>query len=157
MLELITDRSAADVSRWRELRNKGWGNMTEAERSEWLSPMKGAYNHTDLNRVGAALNYIRDRLSGRGYLPPNAFAARVDWAEGEVPTLEDLTKYIGYVSTVREVSPRFTSTPPAPQSATGLSYQEANDIEQIIFDVDLMLSNMRSLLYYSGDLYSGEL
>ena len=26
--------------------------------------MKGAYNAVDLNRVGTALNYLRDRLTG---------------------------------------------------------------------------------------------
>ncbi len=154
---LITDRSANDVALWRELRNKGWGQMTYAERREWLSPMKGAYNYTDLNRVGAALNYVRNRLVEYGYLPDNAFVARVNWAEEEIPTLEDLTKYLGYVSTVRASFSRFPTTPPAPENTGRLNYREANDIEQIIYDVGVLLENMASAWYFSDDLYCGEL
>ena len=154
---LITDRSANDVALWRELRNKGWGQMTAAERAAWAQPMKGAYNYTDLNRVGAALNYVRDRLAEYGYLPANAFAARVNWAAGEIPTLEDLTKYLGYVSTVRAAAPRFSTTPPAPQFALRLNYRDANDIEQIIQDAGVLLVNMASAWYFSNELYCGEL
>lgn len=154
---LITDRSTADVARWRELRNKGWSQMTAAEREEWLAPMKGAYNTSDLNRVGAALNYVRERLVAHGYLYENAFAARVDWVTGEIPTRADLTKYLGYVSTIRAVFSRFPTTPPAPKNTGLLNYRDANDIEQIILDVGTLLDNMVSAWYFSGDLYSGEL
>lgn len=154
---LITDRSANDVALWRELRNKGWGQMTAAERAEWIDPLKGAYNYTDLNRVGAALNYVRDRLVEYGYLPANAFAARVDWQFGEIPTRADLTKYLSYVSIVRASFSRFPTTPPAPENTGRLNYREANDIEQIIYDVGMLITNMVSAWYFSDDLYSGEL
>lgn len=154
---LITDRAAADVSRWRELRDKGWQNMTEAERNEWLSPMKGAYNAADLNRVGAALNYVRDRLAEYGYLYENAFTARVDWREEEIPTQADLTKYLSYVSVIRAAFARLPTTPLVPTNAARLSYRAANDIEQILIDVDMLLTNMVSAWYFSGELYCGEL
>ena len=153
---LITDRSANDVALWRELRNKGWGQMTAAERAAWAQPMKGAYNYTDLNRVGAALNYVRNRLVEYGYLPENAFTARTDWRPGEIPVRADLTKYVGYVSTVRAAFARFPTTPPAPKDSGRLNYRDANAIEQIVFDVDLLLTNMVSAWYFSGDLYCGE-
>ena len=156
-MELITDRSANDVARWKELRNKGWSQMTAAERAEWLAPMKGSYNATDLNRVGAALNYVRNRLVEYAYLPANTVTARADWTVAEIPTREELTKYLGYVSAVRGAFSRLPSTPSVPTDAARLTFREANDIEQIIFDVDLLLTNMVSAWYFSGDLYSGEL
>ena len=157
MLNLVTDRSLADVTRWRELRNKGWARMTEEERAEWQTSMKGAYNNTDLNRVGAALNYVRERLEEHRYLPENAFLARTDWVAGEIPTAADLTKYIGYVSTVRQAFVGFSNTPPAPTDAWRLTYREANDIEQIILDVNTLLSNMVAAWFFSGDLFCGEM
>lgn len=57
---LITDRTTSDVARVHELAVKGYAGMTAAE----LAGMKGAYNDVDLNRVGTALNYLRDRLTG---------------------------------------------------------------------------------------------
>ena len=66
-MNLITDRTAADVERYLTLRNKGFANLTQAERTEWLAPMKGAYNYTDLNRVEEAVIYVADKLRERGY------------------------------------------------------------------------------------------
>lgn len=59
---LITDRTQADVERVKALAAKGFAAMTAAERAEWLTGMKGAYNASDLNRVGTALNYLAGRL-----------------------------------------------------------------------------------------------
>ena len=157
LLNLITDRSANDVARWRELRNKGWEKMTAVEQSEWRTSMKGAYNSSDLNRVGAALNFVRDRLAEFGYLPAGAFTARVDWNEGEIPTAAEVTNYLSYVSTVRESFVRLPTTPPVPADARRLTYREANDIEQIILDVNTLISNMIAAWYFSGELYCGEL
>ena len=63
---LITDRTAADVNRVKALAAKGWAGMTAAERTEWLGEMRGAYNASDLNRVGSAVDYVAKRLRSCG-------------------------------------------------------------------------------------------
>lgn len=130
--------------------------MTSAERTEWAAGMKGAYKETDLNRVGGALNDLRDRLVEAHYLSPNAFAAKTSWTAGEVPTGADLTHYLFCVSAIRDAMAQFPTTPPTPEDTGGLSIQEANDIEQIALDIDQLIKNMLAARYYSGDLYSGE-
>ena len=89
MLELITDRTQADVDRLKYLISRGWDNLTADEKGEYLYgyeiPMidenneqfedisgelltmregiqRGAYNCTDLNRVEAAVAYIAAEL-----------------------------------------------------------------------------------------------
>ena len=47
-------------------------------------------------------------------------------------------------------------TPPVPPDLEKLTYTEANDIEQILMDVDGLITNMMQAWYYAGDLYSGE-
>lgn len=84
-LDLIYDRTAADVNRVKALAAKGWTNMTAAEKDEWrngsggtepleatdgiltdandepidvlggAATVKGAYNYNDLNRVEGAV------------------------------------------------------------------------------------------------------
>lgn len=61
-LHLITDRTAADVARVRTLAAKGWDNLSEDERAEWLAGLKGAYSAVDLNRVGSAMNELAAAL-----------------------------------------------------------------------------------------------
>lgn len=69
-LHLITDRTSADVSRAAYLDGKWVGGEwrgTAAELAEWMSDLRGAYNASDLNRVGAAVNYVAGRLESCGY------------------------------------------------------------------------------------------
>lgn len=154
---LVTDRTEGDVLHWRKLRDKGYSAMTEAERGEWdAANMKGAYNVSDLNRVGAALNYMRGVLSEASYISPYAFTAKANWTASDVPTAADLTNYLDYVSQIREAFSRYVSTPPTPPNIGALNYIEANNIEQIIVDVFTLLNNMLSARYYCGDIFSGE-
>jgi hypothetical protein len=153
-MNLITDRTAADVERYLTLRNKGFANLTAAEKTEWLSNMKGAYNYTDLNRVEEAVQYLADKLRERGY--------RVDivdkkvWTMNSLPTMADMNRYLNNVRVIRNAFATLGTTPQVPSSIAGLTYKEANDIEQIIFDVNKLLDNMMSVWFFSGDLYSGE-
>lgn len=158
LLGLITDRTAADVARWLTLRNKGYANMTAEEKAEWDSgQMKGAYNPPyDMNRVGFALNYLRDRLVEARYLTPGVFSAREDWTTADIPTGADLTEYLKCVSVVREALAQFPTTPPVPEYTGGLDYQEANNIEKILIDVDRLFENMLAARYFCNELYSGE-
>ena len=158
MLEnLITDRTLSDYLRWKELRDKGWANMTTTEREEWTAGMKGAYKFSDLNRVGAALNYVRDRLTEAGYLGGNEFSMPTTWNNTHTPTTESFTSYLSAVETIRAAMSRKRTTPPTPADTGSLDFQGANDIEQILLDIEELINKMLSVRYYSGDLYSGEI
>lgn len=55
---LITDRTQEDVSAARELLQKLWAEMTQAEKTAYKNGLKGAYGPSDMNRVREALEYI---------------------------------------------------------------------------------------------------
>nr|DAR36381.1 MAG TPA: hypothetical protein [Caudoviricetes sp.] len=154
MLNLITDRTQADVDRVRQLAQKGFGNMTAAEKTEWLSGLKGAYNASDLNRVGAAVAYVAGRLKGYGYAV--SVSPRQDWQVLDIPTPESMTAYLADVAALRAALTVAADTPEVPEDMERLTWQEANDIEQILVDVDELLTRMAAAWFYSGDLYAGE-
>lgn len=155
MLDLITDRTADDVSRWKELENKGYANMTESERAEWASPMKGAYNHTDLNRVENAVAYLAERLSELGYgIDP---LVTQTWSITSVPKLSDMERYLNNVRKIRGAFSVLRTTPDVPDTMQKMTYVEANEIEQILHDVETLVNNMVSAFTYSGDIYGGEI
>ena len=89
---LITDRTAADVNRVKALAAKGWAGMTAAERTEWLGEMRGAYNASDLNRVGSAVDYVAKRLRSCGIFV--SVAPRMDWQETDIPTRAEMAAYL---------------------------------------------------------------
>ena len=154
-MNLITDRTLTDVERYIALRDKGFANLADEERAEWLSPMKGAYNYTDLNRVEEAVEYVTGRLRECGYYPAIGEINKT-WAMDNIPTLADMNRYLDNVKAIRSAFSVMETTPYAADSMNGLTYKEANDIEQILFDVDMLIDNMISAWFFNGDLYSGE-
>ncbi len=157
LTNLITDRTLADYLRWKELRDKGWAKMTAAERAEWDAGMKGAYKAADLNRVGGVLNYLRDRLTDAGYLGGNEFDMPTTLNNTHIPTKESFTSYLSAVETVRAAMSQKQTTPPTPADTGSLDFQGANDIEKILLDIDELITKMLSILYFCGELYSGEI
>lgn len=153
-LKLITDRVRADVLRAEYLNGKEWDSMTDAEKEEWSGDMKGAYNASDLNRVGAAIRYVADRIIEHGGLV--SVDPKQDYAVSDIPTPAQLTAYLADVSTIRGALPVLPTTPEVPADMEGFTYDEANNIEQILLDVDLLITNMSLAWFYSGEIYSGE-
>lgn len=132
-LVLVTDRTQADVI-----------NGTD----------KGSYNASDLNRVGAAMVYLKDKFNDNGYSID--ITPKTDWKEIDVPTESDMTLYLSCLGTLRDVLSLPQNTPKTPDNMKDLTYITANNIEKILESVDEMLSKSITFIWYSGDLYSGE-
>ena len=154
-LELITDRTAQDVERWQALHIKGYQAMTEAEKAEWLSALKGAYNHVDMNRVEAAVAYLVGRLDELGHYVPAEL--KTDWTVNDQPTKADMDRYFANVALLRSILPMFSTTPEPPSTQKKLDYLAANDIEQILTDIDRRAKDISSSWYYAGDIFTGEI
>ena len=126
-LDLITDRTRADVA-----------NQTD----------KGFYNASDLNRVGAAVEYIADRFTALGYACP--VSVKKDWLTTDAPTASQMEAYRQNIVTLRSQIAVMASTPEAPASMAGLDYVKANNIEQILADIDFILQNMPAASRHCG-------
>jgi len=153
-MNLITDRTGQDVDRVKFLAAKAFQDMTAEERAEWLSPMKGAYNYTDLNRVEEAVAYVAGRLNEFGYLSP--LPVTRSWSAEDVPTERDFVRYFGNVALLRQSIAVWASTPQVPSSVDGFDVTQANALEQILVDVDQVLNHIKDAWFFLGDLYSAE-
>lgn len=154
-LNLITDRTEQDVERWRLLQSKGWSAMTDKEKAEWQTALKGAYNYVDMNRVESAVEFLKNRLAEAGYyVSPEV---KTIWTVSDHPTKADMDRYLGNVALLRSVLPMYLTTPKAPTTKKKFDYLVANDIEQILFDVDRLLTGINQSWYYAGDVFAGEI
>ena len=133
LLSLITDRTRADVE-----------NETD----------KGFYNASDLNRVGAAVEYIAGRFAALGYACP--VTVKKDWLTSDAPTASQMETYRQNIVTLRGQIAVMPSTPEAPASMAGLNYVKANNIEQILLDLDALITNITKSWCFSGEVYAGE-
>lgn len=133
ILSLITDRTRADVE-----------NKTN----------KGFYNASDLNRVGAAVQYVAERFAAQGY--EVTVSPKTDWLASDIPTASELEAYRQNIATLRALIAVMKSTPETPETMRFLDYIKANDIEQILLDLDTLLTNAALAWYQSGEIYAGE-
>ena len=130
---LITDRTQADV----DARND-----------------KGTYNASDMNRVGAAVAYVAGRLLECGTSVD--VSPKQDWSESDTPTASQLERYRSDVAALRDALAAMPTTPQAPTTMENLTWGKANDLEKILKDTDVLISNLKAALFFSGDLFSGE-
>ena len=133
LLTLITDRTAEDVA-----------NKTA----------KGFYNASDLNRVGAAVQYVAERFAAQGYAV--AVSPKTDWLASDIPTASELETYRQNIASLRGLIAVMKSTPETPETMRFLGYIKANDIERILLDLDTLLTNAALAWYQSGEIYAGE-
>ena len=133
LLSLITDRTRADVA-----------NQTD----------KGFYNASDLNRVGAAVEYIAGRFTALGYACP--VTVKKDWLTTDAPTQRQMETYRQNIVTLRSRIAVMQSTPETPETMRFLGYLKANDIESILLAVEDTLRRLEKTFWYSGEIYSGE-
>lgn len=151
-IDLITDRTQADANRVYALARKGWANMTLAEQIEWETALKGAYNYTDLNRVGEAINRIAEELHRFGYYP--TVSPKINWQENDDILVADIEHYLADIEVIRSVLANLPSTPRTPAQVKTIA--EANAIEQILVDKITIMNNTEQAWFYSADLYVGE-
>lgn len=160
---LIYNRTQADRDALDALLSKAKnGSLSEAEWAEFaLGQHRGAYNHTDLNRVITAQDELWKRLSDYGYavpgyIPVEAAAGRKYWIFSDTPTPTQLERYRNNVAALRDALPVYDTTPRAPVDMVGLTIQEANAIEKILVDVDELIQKLTAAWFQSGEIQSGE-
>ena len=112
------------------------------------------YNTTDLNRVGAAVEYVAGRFQALGYDCP--VRVKKDWSESDTPTVSQMEVYRQNIVTLRRQIAVMQSTPKTPETMRFLDYVKANDIERILLDLDTLLDKLTKSWYFSGELYAGE-
>lgn len=157
-LELITDRTAADVAEAKRLRDKLLAGeaLTDEEFARYSAGLRGCYNASDMNRVGAAVRYVANRLNAEGY--GAHVSPKTDWQMEYAVRQSDWNKYL---DEVRHLRRKLTLMRTTPQITDGMysglkNHAEANAIEQILVDLDWMLTNIIRDYIYAGEVFAGE-
>lgn len=190
---LIFNRTQADVDRVFTLKNKilagGLSALTAEERAEYMAGMKGAYNYTDMNRVGQAVSHIANRFinlpvelaayrAEKGvdddplyevpYDPSSVVvSAKTNWVMGDTPTQSQANTYLSNLTVLRQQIALPADAPLVPTTLDQLTFSTANNIEYLLYCIDLALTLVEDDLYskidrtvaafaYAGLAYSGE-
>lgn len=156
---LIYNRTQADVDRVFTLKTKilteGLTSLTAEELAEYLAGMKGAYNYTDLNRVGQAISYLVGRMEELAVYD-NTIVPKTDWAMGNVPTQSQISALLTNLTKLRGKLSLPDDAPTVPTSLDSMTYETANDIEELLAVIDDRINRATAAFAYAGISYCGE-
>lgn len=157
-IKMITDRSLSDVEYVKTLLRKGYQNMTDEERQNFLIGLKGAYNYTDFNRIESVVGYLAEILSEIAeevtnyadelgvFWDENAFGfyynkedaqniqVKTDWKYWDIITEADRKRYIDNIQTI--IKAFVIDRSDVPLSLKGIDYKGANAIERCLENID---------------------
>ena len=97
--------------------------------------------------------YVAARLNDAGAFL--RLSPKTDWAEGDEPTASQLAYYLQMLHAVRGELATLQTTPVAPDSMDNMTYNEANNIEQILVDIDELLTKMATAYRHCGAAVCG--
>lgn len=116
------------------------------------------YNYTDLNRVEAAFEYLRDKMNGQFGFNLN-LTIKKDWTRADLGQLGAQSLMEAYRQNVVKIRGAITQkaeTPQTPNTMRNLTWQQANDIEKILQDVECLLERMPFAFRHSGTFSAGQ-
>lgn len=140
---LIFDRTQSDVDRVETLKAlwvSGVFTGADSEKLEWTSDLKGSYNISDLNRVGATVEYLTELLYSMGYNVDTS--PKTDWVRSDIPSAEQLEIYRTNIETLRNHIPYVA--PNVPTTMNNPNYTMANNIEEILYHLGKVLEDIQS-------------
>jgi hypothetical protein len=151
---VITDRNISDVEYALILiqKTQTGQTLTDGERAEYFTGLRGCYNISDLNRVENKVAELSAALAASGY--PNAVNTR-EWAAGDILTDTEVLRYLGNISALRAAYYTKDDTPPTPSVEEWIDYITANDIERILIDIEELIAAKDASAQISGMFYAG--
>lgn len=144
-MNLVYDRTAQDVE------------TARTQRGTTLTPLKGCYNITDMNRVETAVKTLAAALTAAGYpveVTPVLTEDR-EWQEGDIVRRAQWTTYLDNVQRLRDAYYTLAETGELPAPGDKLGYEGANNIEKILADIDLLIDCMKASYRRCGTFRAG--
>lgn len=133
---LITDRTYQDIAR---------------------KTHKGNYNATDLNRIETWMQYLKELLAEYGYYAN--IQTKTDWeiGLGKDKMFSEINRIKTNLQTLRDVFYVRSTTPDTPSTTrVAINYVEANNIEQIMVDLEFLAGQIEKAFRYADFMYSGD-
>lgn len=158
IIRLVTDRTDEDVKSIEMLTEKiNRGDASEEEEEEYRkSKARGSYSHIDVNRVTLAMEYIDEAFVQKGHTSVYIPIKGSEWSDTDYFLKIHADGYLENVKKLREVIPLKEKTPQAPLDMENFTFSEANDIEQILVDIDAVFQVLDKTYIYSGEAFAGE-
>lgn len=128
---------------------KDLGLITNRTQEDLQNDTDRAYiAYTDLNRIGEAIAYLTEQLAAAGY--EVSTSPKTDWAITDIRDQANMNILQKDLQTIRDVLPAMATTPAVPAVKFD-SIINANEIEQILADAQVLIEGLMMQYRYCGD------
>ena len=161
---MIFDRTQNDVDTARILRNEKVKfdpitmqptNLDELTPTELETLNKGTFNYTDLNRIENKQEELKNLFNDMGYW--NTPITNKQWTENDIfdnNGERDFQRILDNTNVLRNAFFVYKNTPNTPPIS--YHYNDINALEKILYDLDVMINDVKSHYRECGTFECGE-
>lgn len=149
---MITNRTLNDVITSKDIRDNkvAIGETLTAEEAEIIE--RGFATRNTINRIEAKQAELKYIINSMGYWNTNF--ENKEWSWGDIFKKSDLDKIIENNKILLDAFFAYSTTPKTAKSV--YNYQEFNNIEQVLVDIEKIVDEIKERYRKSGTFKSGE-
>ena len=149
---MIFDRTQNDVDTAIFLRNEKVKKFEELTESEIAILEKGTITYNTLNRIEDKQEELKNLFNDMGYW--NTPITSKVWGENDIFNVDEFQRIIDNINVLRNAFFVYKNTPNTPPIS--YHYNDINALEKILYDLDVMINDVKSHYRECGTFESGE-
>lgn len=151
--DMITDRTQSDVDKSLQIRDNKVKTFQTLTDDEIAILERGMLTINTINRIEEKQAELKNLINGLGYWNTQIYN-KTDWAVIDVFTEADFQRIIDNENALRNAFFTYADTPNTP--ALSFHYNDINDLEKILVDLDVMINDVKSNYRECGNFSCGE-
>ena len=149
---MIFDRTQADISAAISLRSEKVQKFKELTESEIATLEKGTMTINTLNRIENKQTELKALFNEMGYW--NTPITNKVWTVTQIFNADEFQRIIDNTNILRDAFFVYKGTPNTPPIS--YHFEDINSLEKILYDLDVMINDVKSLYRECGTFESGE-
>lgn len=149
---MIFDRTQSDVDTAYVIRETKVKTFTTLTDSDTATLERGFLTYNTLNRIEEKQTELKNLLNSIGYY--NIDISNKTWQLGDIFNENDFQRILDNENNLRNAFFVYSDTPLTPEIS--FHYQDINSIEKILYDIDVMINDVKSNYRECGTFESGE-
>ena len=149
---MIFDRTQNDVDTALRLRTEKVQTFQELTESDITALERGLLTINTLNRIEAKQEELKNLFNGLGYW--NTSITNKRWAESDIFDIINFQRIIDNTNVLRRAFFVYKDTPSTPK--VSYHWRDINALEKILYDLDIMINDVKSFYRECNTFYCGE-
>ena len=149
---MIFNRTQNDIDSAIRLRQEKVQNFQELTESEIATLEKGTMTINTLNRIENKQEELKNLFNDMGYR--NTPITNKVWGETDIFNVDEFQRIIDNTNVLREAFFVYRDTPNTPP--VSYHYNDINALEKILYDLDVMINDVKSHYRICGTFECGE-